>query len=174
MKESRKKRQPRGASRPGGKKPPARPGGKRRTPESGASLGAQRERRQPQLTGRAAILAVVVCAIVLSLAYPVREYIAQRRQIAELQAQKQRSLEHIHALEKRRRKLDDPTYIKRLARDRLGYCMPGETCYVVVGDGKNGNGSNARDSDGNNPLPWYVALWSSVETADDPGGAGER
>ena len=47
---------------------------------------------QPQrarFTSRAAVLAVVVCAIALSLAYPVREYIAQRRQIDQLVAQSQ-------------------------------------------------------------------------------------
>ena len=35
--------------------------------------------RSTRLTGRAAVLAVVICAIALSLAYPVREYIAQDR-----------------------------------------------------------------------------------------------
>ena len=35
------------------------------------------------------MLAVVFCAIALSLAYPVREYIAQRRQIDQLEAQQQ-------------------------------------------------------------------------------------
>ena len=40
--------------------------------------------RPTRLTGRAALLAVVICAIALSLAYPVREYIAQRQQIDQL------------------------------------------------------------------------------------------
>ena len=34
--------------------------------------------RTTRLTGRAAVLAVVICAIALSLAYPVREYVTQR------------------------------------------------------------------------------------------------
>ena len=42
---------------------------------------------RPRLTSRAAVLAVVICAIALSLAYPVREYIAQHRQIDQLEAQ---------------------------------------------------------------------------------------
>ena len=42
-----------------------------------------------RLTGRAALLAVVICAIALSLAYPVREYIAQRQQIDQLLAAQQ-------------------------------------------------------------------------------------
>ncbi len=41
---------------------------------------------RPKLTGRAAVLAIVVCAIALTLAYPVREYIADRRQIDQLAA----------------------------------------------------------------------------------------
>jgi len=43
--------------------------------------------RATRLTGRAAVLAVVICAIALSLAYPVREYVNQRRQIDALVAQ---------------------------------------------------------------------------------------
>jgi hypothetical protein len=42
-----------------------------------------------RFTSRAAVLAVVLCAIALSLAYPVREYIGQRRQIDQLLAQRQ-------------------------------------------------------------------------------------
>jgi hypothetical protein len=45
--------------------------------------------RRPRFTGRAAVLAVVMCAILLSLAYPVREYIAQRRQLDQLQVTRQ-------------------------------------------------------------------------------------
>src|SRR5581483_6474465 len=50
------------------------------------------DRRQPpsaRFTGRAALLAVVICAIALSLAYPVREYLAQSRQISALEVQRQ-------------------------------------------------------------------------------------
>ena len=46
------------------------------------------ERDRPRFTSRAAVLAVVLCAIALSLAYPVREYIGQRRQIDQLTAQR--------------------------------------------------------------------------------------
>jgi len=43
-------------------------------PAPGRPPGADRAK----FTSRAAVLAVVLCAIALSLAYPVREYIAQR------------------------------------------------------------------------------------------------
>ena len=38
-----------------------------------------------RLTGRAAILALVICALAVSLAYPLRQYVEQRSLIAELQ-----------------------------------------------------------------------------------------
>ncbi|MGW2200146.1 hypothetical protein ACWCSH_48505, partial [Streptosporangium sp. NPDC001682] len=56
---------------------------------------------RPQLTGRAAVLAIVVCAIAMSLAYPIREYVAQRRQIAQLEQEKAREIAAIKALDDR-------------------------------------------------------------------------
>ncbi|QRN81813.1 MAG: septum formation initiator family protein, partial [Nocardiopsis sp. BM-2018] len=47
------------------------------------------------LTSRAAILALVVCAIALSLAYPLREYVMQQAQIAQLQDERARMEENV-------------------------------------------------------------------------------
>jgi hypothetical protein len=50
---------------------------------STSSEGEDREeRRRSNLTGRAAVLALVVCLLAISLAYPLREYLAQRGDIA--------------------------------------------------------------------------------------------
>ena len=65
----------------------SQPGGESSSPAHAAALAAAA--RSTRLTGRAAVLAVVICAIALSLAYPVREYIAQRQQIDQLLAQQQ-------------------------------------------------------------------------------------
>lgn len=127
--------------------------------------------RRTNLTGRAAILAVVVCAIVLSLAYPLREYLGQRHRIAELRAENQQLQQDIAALEKRKRQLDDPDHIKRLARDRLHFRMPGETVYIVA-DGredvadKADKGAGAAGAQGGQ-RPWFVNLWRSVEKVDE-------
>ncbi len=48
--------------------------------------GSGPARSRTQFTGRAAVLAIVLCGIALSLAYPVREYISQRKQIDQLLA----------------------------------------------------------------------------------------
>jgi hypothetical protein len=106
-------------------------------------------RSRPRLTSRAAVLAAVICAITLTLAYPVREYVSQRRQIGRLHAQQQR--------------LGDPAYIEQLARDQLHMCMPTQTCYVII-DGKPAAGLIQPRTV--SPGPWYDRLWESVRQAN--------
>jgi cell division protein FtsB len=121
--------------------------------------------RRPQLTGRAAILAVVVCAIAMSLAYPVREYIAQRRQIAQLEQEQAKALRRLTQLEERRKQLEDPNYIKQQAKKRLHWCEPGAKCYVLLDDDTNKAPATAgRQSTAK--APWYLTLWESVKAAD--------
>ena len=131
------------------------------------------ERRRPRpadrsrFTSRAAVLAVVICAVALSLAYPVREYVAQRRQIDQLVAQRQMTLVQLRALQRQQQRLNDPAYVEQLARDKLHFCMTGQTCYVIIGG--SGSGSAAARAAG---TPWYDRLWHSVQQADRgrPGG----
>ncbi|GGL11562.1 hypothetical protein GCM10014719_11800 [Planomonospora parontospora subsp. antibiotica] len=146
--------------------------GRRRSPAPEPQRGvAAGKGKRPQLTARAAVLAVVVCAIAMSLAYPVREYIALRRNIAQLEQDKARELAAIKALEDRRRQLQDPGYIKRQARERLFYCEPGQKCYVVMDDEPaGGKGATAQQKAA--VPPWYQTLWESVEAADT--GKGRR
>jgi cell division protein FtsB len=125
------------------------------------------ERRRPlpadraRFTSRAAVLAVVICAIALSLAYPVREYIAQSRQIDQLQAQRQMMLSQLASLGREQRHLNDPAYVEQLARDRLHFCMTGQTCYVIIGGAAPGSASAQAAG-----TPWYGRLWHSVQEAD--------
>ncbi|MFC7384991.1 FtsB family cell division protein [Sphaerisporangium rhizosphaerae] len=123
-------------------------------------------KKRPQLTGRAAILAVVVCAIAMSLAYPVREYVAQRRQIAQLERQQAQALKDLQELAERSRRLDDPAYIRQLARGRLHYCGDGrQTCYVLLDPAKKAKKPAAGATPQSAP-PWYQTLWESIEAAD--------
>ncbi|MEV4803544.1 PT domain-containing protein [Nonomuraea sp. NPDC049421] len=126
--------------------------------------------KRPQLTGRAAILAVVVCAIAMSLAYPVREYISLRRSISELRAEKARVEAEKQALLARDRQSDDPNWIKKTAKERLHYCGPGEKCYVVM-EPEQGRAQAAVKQPAQVP-PWYETLWESVQAADK--GTGRR
>jgi cell division protein FtsB len=120
-------------------------------------------RARPRLTGRAAVLAVVICAITLSLAYPVREYIAQHRQISALAAQQQSLTDQLGRLHHRQQQLNDPAYIEQLARDELHLCMPRQTCYVII-NGKPAPGLIEPRVPA--PSAWYDRLWKSVQQAD--------
>jgi cell division protein FtsL len=119
--------------------------------------------RTARLTGRAAVLAVVICAIALSLAYPVREYMAQRQQIDQLVAQQQTMLSQVKSLQAEQAKLSDKSYIEQLARQELDMCFPGAQCYVV--EGSHPLTSTVRSQPAG-PGPWYAKLWQSVQQAD--------
>ncbi len=140
-------------------------GGQRRVTGSAGPRSPAPERAR--FTSRAAVLAVVICAIALSLAYPVREYIGQRRQIDRLEAQRQTIEIQVHRLETEHRKLTDPAYVEQQARDRLHMCFPNQTCYVVVpGRRPAGPAATAHVP----VIPWYERLWHSVRAADQVSG----
>ncbi|OLT29004.1 septum formation inhibitor [Nocardiopsis sp. CNR-923] len=116
------------------------------------------------LTSRAAILALVVCVIALSLAYPLREYVLQRSQIAQLQDERARMEEDVHALQRREEELTRDGYVEDEARTRLHYQYPDEITYIVI---------SREDEDEDGPAsppsePWFETLWRSVVEADGP------
>jgi cell division protein FtsB len=124
--------------------------------------------RPTRLTGRAALLAVVICAIALSLAYPVREYIGQRRQIDQLLATQQSLSEQVKNLQAQDKRFSDPAYIEQQARDQLHYCLPTEKCYVIVGN--NSPAPDAAPPRTPTATSWYTKLWGSVQKADQTSG----
>ena len=118
--------------------------------------------RSTRLTGRAALLAVVICAIALSLAYPVREYIAQRQQIDQLLAQQQTLAAQVQAYQQDYNKLGQAWYIEQQARSELHMCFPDEECYEVI----SGQPPKAASRPQPPPDPWYDKLYQSVKSAD--------
>lgn len=119
--------------------------------------------RPTRLTGRAALLAVVICAIALSLAYPVREYIAQRQQIDQLLAEQQTMSAQVKALQEQDSRLSQTWYVEQQARDQLHMCFPGEQCYEVFSGQSPSTAKAARPAAVN---PWYSKLWASVRRAN--------
>jgi cell division protein FtsL len=108
------------------------------------------------------VLAVVICAIALSLAYPIREYIAERRQIDQLEAQTSQLAARLQQLHAERQALSLPGYIEQQARDQLHMCLPSQSCYVVINPAQRRNGA----APGPAVTPWYAVLWASVRAAD--------
>ena len=132
------------------------------SPARVAGRTAARPATRPKLTGRAAVLAVVLCAITLTLAYPVREYIADRRQIDQLAASNARLALQVKHLREQARSLASPAVIEQEARDDLHMCFPQQTCYEVIPLAS--PRAKARSTPAGSP--WYGRLWASVQKAD--------
>jgi cell division protein FtsB len=145
----------------GATRPPIPPAPPAPSPRQIAALAAAG--RPTRLTGRAALLAVVICAIALSLAYPVREYIAQRQQIDQLLAQQQTMSAQVKALQEQDSRLSQTWYVEQQARDQLHMCFPDEQCYEVL------SGQSPSAAKAAKPTvvdPWYSKLWASVRRAN--------
>ena len=117
---------------------------------------------RPRFTSRAALLAIVVCAIALSLAYPVREYIAERRQIAQLQALNTQLSGRVDRLRAQEHAYSSRSFIEQQARDQLHMCFPAQKCYVVIYPSRPQRSSGQSHT----ATPWYDVLWKSVKEAD--------
>jgi cell division protein FtsB len=145
-------------------------GGSRTTPavppvagRPGRSTG--QPRRSP-LTPRAAVLALIVLGLLTSAALPLREYLNQRSQIAELEQAQAQARQRVADLRAERERLQDPAYVAAEARRRLHFVLPGETAYVVLVPE---DLPSAQEPDpAASEAPWYSQLWRSVQQADRP------
>jgi cell division protein FtsB len=120
------------------------------------------------------VLALVVCGLMLTLAYPVRELVDQRSRIADLREEAAAKEASVTKLEAQLERWKDPAYVKAQGRERLHYAMPGETQYVVLEPDEApapGGAPRATASPVGAPRPWYSDLWSSVESAARDGQA---
>lgn len=130
-------------------------------------------RRNGGITTRAAVLALVFCAVVVTLAYPVREYVAQRAQIAALRAQEKAQLAAVEELRRQDARWNDPAYIRQQARERLHFVEPGETAYIVLTPPTPQPVSRVPQASGQAPITvsagtWFGRLWGTVEVASRP------
>jgi cell division protein FtsB len=153
--------------------PPRRPGQRRSVRRPGRSTGT---RRRPLFTGRAVLLGALVLLLGLTLAGPVRQYVAGRTQLVALAAERTRLEQRAQQLEGQLQRQSDPAYTARQARERLTYVLPGDRLVVVV-DGRTVSGDAGTvpadvGGRGDRP-PWYEGLMDSLATADgDRAGSG--
>lgn len=179
------------AATPGDRRTPGRRQGRPRSPgRSGPSAAGRPERKRAErdrvatvararaeerqrsrLTGRAAILVLVLAVLAVSYASSLRAYLQQRDQIDSLEAQIAERESSIGELEREKERWDDPAFVMQEARKR-GFVVPGETPYVVVdADGNPLTESELDDpssaGEGESPT-WYSGVWSSVKVAGDP------
>ena len=156
---------------------PTRTGGQEQTREA-AQTAAQEARseaavrRRSSLTTRAIALAVVFLILTISYASSLRIYFAQSAEIATTKQQITQSQARIADLQTDLSRWNDPEYVKTQARARLGWVMPGETGFRVVGEDGQPLGGGAQISSGQPPVAaqdaWWDKMWGSVEAADKP------
>lgn len=139
---------------------------------TGAAAGSAKRTLAPrprQLTGRATVLFVVLAALALGYAYPVRVYLSQRAEISRMESGQAEQRRHIDELSDEVAKWQDDAYVVSQARTRIYMFYPGEIPLLVLWD----EAGAARDAgveqvaDQSSPDgPWYGRLWSSIEVAN--------
>ncbi|WP_242418144.1 septum formation initiator family protein, partial [Frankia sp. CpI1-P] len=77
------------------------------------------------LTTRATLLAVVICVLVLTLAYPLRLYLKQQSKLSELARTNTQAQARVNELRSTVERYDDQAWVSDEARRRLHYIKPG-------------------------------------------------
>ncbi len=111
-----------------------------------------------------------MAALAVTLAQSLRVYFAQAQETAMLREQIAQRQQEISTLEDQLARWKDPAFVKAEARSRLGWVMPGETGYRVIGaDGKPiGGDSTALAPNKPSSGMWWQQMWGSVAVADAP------
>jgi cell division protein FtsB len=149
---------------------PSRPGGRSTGP------GRTRAARRPapgsvgrtevkRVRYRPAVLALVLSALALAYAYPLRTYVEQRIEINRLEAEQSAQAERIEELEAERVKWDDPEYVKAQIRSSLLLVPPGEDLVIVIDEDDPKHTGGADDAE-NADQAWYDELTATFEDAD--------
>ena len=149
-------------SRPGQR----RPG--RRTARAATSAAV---RRRPLVTGRAVVLGGLILLLALTLAGPIRQYLAGRAELVRLAAEGRQLDQRAADLQGQLERQREPAYVERQARQRLTYVLPGDRLVIIAdGSATDGDAGTVPTTAPADPVPWYEGLLQSVTTAD--GGSG--
>jgi cell division protein FtsB len=141
----------RSASRPAAARRPAPQGAAKRT----------RAPREGGMTGRATALLVILAALALGYAYPVREYFEQRAEIEALAQAQAEQRRRIAALEEEEAKWHDDRYLEIQVRSRLYWVRKGEIPLIPIWEDEVDTGPPPPSPP---PKTWYESLWSGLDT----------
>lgn len=147
--------------------PPARSGGRSTLPRRPAPA-AKKDRLRPRaprprfrLTRRATILALALCAVVVTIAYPLQEYLSQRSQLISVNGQNAEIGKKVSQLQKQIEQWNDPNFVQIQARGQLHFVKPGEEGFSVPGPA---NGDEQLGLPAPTASPWYEKLWDTVKS----------
>lgn len=139
-----------------------------------AAARIPRPRNRFAFTRRALILFAVLAVLGLSFAGSLRVWVIQSQELAATNAEIERQTARVAELEDQLQRWNDPAYVKAQARQRLGWVMPGEVGYRVVGaDGQVLSGTTEIEGVGASRTSelaarWWDKLGTSIRQADEP------
>jgi cell division protein FtsB len=113
------------------------------------------------MPGRATALLVVLAALALGYAYPVREYLTQRSEIAALAQAQAEQRKRITLLEEEEAKWHDDRYREIQVRSRLYWVRKGEIPLIPIWEDEVDTG---RPPPPPPPKNWIDSLWSTLDT----------
>ena len=119
---------------------------------------------------------IVTLAVVCLLAFVViftslRAYLSQQAQYDAVVDRIKEASDTSTTLENELAQWKDDTYVRSQVRERLGYVMPGDTSYVVVGaDSMKETEAGGGATPGSPDAPWYEELRDSSRAAGQAGG----
>jgi cell division protein FtsB len=139
-------------------------------PAADNATAKQRPAGPRSLTGRAAVVLLVIGALVVSYAQSLRVWFDQHQQISALQDEIKAREQRVGQLEDEITRWNDDAYVRAQARQRFGWVMPGEVGYRVIGpDGKPvgtpPEQAGPTPATGQQDPTWYTKLWGSVQGA---------
>jgi hypothetical protein len=109
----------------------------------------------------------------VSYASSMRAYLEQKDHLESLRTSIADSEQSIEALQREKRRWNDPAYLEAQATQRFGWVMPGEIGFQVIDE--NGEPLHHEDtlSDPDalevvNEPAWWETAWQSMEAAGNP------
>lgn len=143
-----------------------------------ASPVATDTRPPSRVTGRAVVLVLVLAVLTVSYASSMRAYLQQRAEIGELKETISERADNIDALEREKRRWQDPGFVRTQARERFGYLMPGETAFVVLDESglpleRQSELSDPETVGDQTPEAFWNDAWESMKLAGNPPKVGK-
>lgn len=132
-----------------------------------------RPKRGFVITQRLLVFSGVMIILALSFATSLRVYIVQSSDLAVARQQIEERTARAAELQTELDRWADDSYVRAQARDRLGWVLPGEVGYRVIGrDGQVLDGTAEIQGIGTDAAgateAWWERLAGSVQAADEP------
>ena len=119
------------------------------------------------------VLVLVLAVLAVSYASSMRAYLEQKQHLESLRNSIAESEDNIAALQREKRRWRDPAFFEAQATQRLGWVMPGEIAFQVIGE--NGKPLDQKDTlsdpggiDVENKPAWWDTAWQTMEAAGNP------